>query len=430
MNPQSQESSEFEVLQPGALDVIERAQIDVQIATAKRYPRDVVSVKKKIISLATMDEETAASCFFTLERWDAKEQKKKLIPGPSVRLAEIAVYAFGNTRSGARVVDNDGHFVSAQGLCHDLESNNMISMTTQRRITNKDGKTFTEDMQVVTGNAASAIAWRNAVLKVIPRSLYWSAYEAARQVAVGDATTLREKRDKIIKRFASMGVALEQILAKVDKRHVEEIDLEQLEALIGIGTKIKEGHSSVEEEFEPIQDPRAGKEAAGRAGVEKLIQVGNLAAAKAMAKDLKLDFDAIKADLEKKTASAPKPESKDNPSQQSASGEKVGANTTAPAESSAPSGEATAEPSATVESPTPESKVDPEKDKQLFREAKLKKLREDLGAEEFWRVIGGAGCEDIPMAVASPQYDDLIKSLDQTLKDLKKAGAKSGRLKL
>ena len=65
----NENDSPLEVIQPSALEAISRAEVDMQIATAKRYPRDVSKVKQGMLSIATVDEETAAACFYTLPRY-------------------------------------------------------------------------------------------------------------------------------------------------------------------------------------------------------------------------------------------------------------------------------------------------------------------------------------------------------------------------
>ena len=101
------------------IEAIERANIDIQIATAKKYPRSLARVKNDILSTATLDEETAESCFYVLPA--RGNEGGKPIQGASVRLAEIAVSCFGNIKAGARIISNDGNFVTAQGICHDVE---------------------------------------------------------------------------------------------------------------------------------------------------------------------------------------------------------------------------------------------------------------------------------------------------------------------
>jgi hypothetical protein len=72
--------------------------------------------------------------------------------------------------------------VTAQGVCHDLQSNTFIAYEVRRRITGKGDRKYSDDMIGVTGNAASSIALRNAILKIIPKVFWDGIYQAARQV--------------------------------------------------------------------------------------------------------------------------------------------------------------------------------------------------------------------------------------------------------
>ena len=58
----------IEVKQADMLTAINRAEVDIQIATAKQYPRDLSRVLNQIKTYATMDMETAEDCFYALRR--------------------------------------------------------------------------------------------------------------------------------------------------------------------------------------------------------------------------------------------------------------------------------------------------------------------------------------------------------------------------
>lgn len=239
----------LEIMPPSALESMERASIDMQIATARRYPRTLSTVLKRVTELATLDEETAGSCFYRLNR------QGKNIEGPTIRFAEIAVSSFGNIRYGSRVVANDGKTITGQGFCHDLENNVMNTTEVKRRITNKDGKTYTDDMQVVTGNAACAIAARNAVFKVIPFAVVKSIMSEAKRVAIGDVKTLSERRTRTLEKLANLGVNEKRACAAVGKTGVEEIGLDDLATLFGLFNSVKEEEQTVEEAFPEIKPP-------------------------------------------------------------------------------------------------------------------------------------------------------------------------------
>jgi hypothetical protein len=248
-NTEIAESFEIVSEKIGTLETMERASIDVQISTAKKYPRSLSVVKGKMLSFATLDVETAAGCFFTLP--GRKGGNGKLIQGPSIRMAEIALSTYQNLRAGARVINDDGKTVTAQGVCHDLENNVCITVEVKRRVTTNDGRRYSEDMVVMTGNAACSLALRNATFRVVPLALVKPIYEAAKKVAVGDAKTLVTRRADALAHFTKMGVSKDKVFAALGAKAVEDIGLEQLEILIGYANAIREGDATVDEVFSP-----------------------------------------------------------------------------------------------------------------------------------------------------------------------------------
>jgi hypothetical protein len=268
MNQQANQQQRFnsepmeapqQVVEPGTLATLAKAEVDIQVATAHRYPRSISRFKHEALALATLDEETAASCFYCLSRGG------KDIEGPSVRLAEIVGSAWGNLRYGARVVNEDSKFITAQGVCHDLEKNIAATVDVQRRITDRNGRRYSDDMIVVTANAACSIALRNAIFKVVPFAVVKSIYEQAKLVAIGNAQTLVGRRTKAMERFAKMGISQERVLASVGKNAIDDVDLDDLQKLTGTRTAILEGTTTVDEAFplEPTTPP-VGKQSLPR----------------------------------------------------------------------------------------------------------------------------------------------------------------------
>ena len=49
-----------------ALTQITKGEVDQQVSTAKRYPRDLAKFKRDAESMATLDQETAEACFYVL----------------------------------------------------------------------------------------------------------------------------------------------------------------------------------------------------------------------------------------------------------------------------------------------------------------------------------------------------------------------------
>lgn len=230
-----------------AMDTITRAEIDMAITTAKRYPRQIRRFVDDVTSMATIDRETAEGCFYSLRR------QGKTIQGESVRLAELAVNAWGNIRAGARILGetDDGKFIRAMGVCHDLEKNVYVAIECQRRITRKDGRKYDDDMIGVTANAAAAIGFRNAVFKVIPKAMVRSAFRKCIDVATGDAKTLTERRESVFQRLAGLNpmITPERILSSLGRPTIDEVTLDDVAHLIGLGTAIRDGEQNIDDAF-------------------------------------------------------------------------------------------------------------------------------------------------------------------------------------
>lgn len=224
---------------------LQKAEIDQLITTARAFPRSMKRVQSAIMSMATLDEESAEECMYALPRGG------KPIKGPSIRFAEILKQSFGNCRAAARVVavDRVEMFVEAEGVFHDLETNSSTTARVRRRISDKSNRIFKDDMIIVTGNAACSIAMRNAILAGVPKPLWRKAYDTVQATITGDVTTLTENREKALKALAAFGVKPDQIFASLGREGVEDISVDDIATLRGMYAALKNGEATVEEMF-------------------------------------------------------------------------------------------------------------------------------------------------------------------------------------
>ena len=243
-------TEEVRAIRTGGPSAMEVAEIESQIATAKRYPRDIRRFKEELMSMATIDEETAASCYYALPR-DGKK-----IDGPSVRLAEIALSCYGNCLAQSDVDSEDGRFIYAVGACRDLERNVAVRVRVRRRITDKRGQKYGDDMIAVTANAACSIALRNAMFRVVPAAYIKPAFDRAKAVAVGKAEGLASKRTEVLRRLAKMGADEARVLHRLDRRSVEDITVDDVGLLIGLGTAVHDGEADLDTAFPAPPDPK------------------------------------------------------------------------------------------------------------------------------------------------------------------------------
>jgi len=152
-------------------------------------------------------------------------------------------------------VEEGPRFVESEATAWDLETNVAIRIRSRRRITDSMGNRYSDDMIGVTSNAASSIALRNAIFRVVPKSVVEQVYMAARNVAVGGQSTLSMRRQKMIESFGKMGVAEERLLGRLDRPGVNDITLDDLEKAIGLFNEIKNGEADIDEMFpEPRQE--------------------------------------------------------------------------------------------------------------------------------------------------------------------------------
>lgn len=231
-------------VEPGTLARLVESEINQQVATAKRYPRSLQRFADEAMQMVTLDKATAQECMYALPR-DGKS-----IVGPSARFAEIIASAWGNNRAGARVVDVGGEFVTAQGVFHDLERNVAVTIEVQRRITDKNGRRYKEDMIGVTGNAAVSIALRNAVLKGVPKAFWAPMFESALTIIRGDAKTLADRRGQALDyAMKAHAVSAERVCMALGVEGVNDIGLDELVTLRGMLQAIKDGDSTADQLF-------------------------------------------------------------------------------------------------------------------------------------------------------------------------------------
>lgn len=254
----------YEVLQVDApnpaqlvqsLDRAERANIDIQVSTAKQYPRSISRCTNNVVVLATMDRETAQSCGYALPRGG------KPITGPSVHLAKIIAQQYGNLRVDAKVVEITDRQVVSRGTAWDLENNFAVAFEVRRSIISSKGTRYSDDMITVTGSAANSIAFRNAVFGIVPKSITTKAYKAAQHFITGDLSDeekLIKRRDAAIKYFIdNYAITEEEVIKLCGKHTVNQIQADEIALLLGFTQSLKDGDTTIDELMAPFRKGKA-----------------------------------------------------------------------------------------------------------------------------------------------------------------------------
>lgn len=249
--------------QDGAVELITRAELDVQIVTAHRFPRSMAVFQKRALAMATLDEETAESCIYRRPVGKKKNEQtgkweESYAEGMSIRMAEIVGASYGNLRVGASLIEQTERFVRARGFAHDLETNFASTSEVVEATTDKDGKPYSERMRVVVAKAALSKARRDATFSVVPRALCRTVEIEARRVAVGDAATLERRRAAAMQWIDKIGVKRERVFASLGVAGEADIGIDQLVTLMGLKTALKDGEITIEEAFAVEGDSGGG----------------------------------------------------------------------------------------------------------------------------------------------------------------------------
>ena len=227
------------------------AEINQQIATARKYPRrkDKI-IAQEIVERATLNQEIATECFYKLKRTSRGSDEAKDIMGPSIRFAEIVRASYGNIRVASRYVGIDERVrgravIVVEAVAMDMQNNDAVLMSVTRPIMtsprNGQPRMFTADMVNVTMMAAQSIAQRDATLRLVPKALWIDGYHAAIDAARGDIATLTDRRKRMIEAFGKFGIKPAELYKAIGVDSADEIGLDQMVDLGGMWTSLKEG---------------------------------------------------------------------------------------------------------------------------------------------------------------------------------------------
>lgn len=238
---------------PSALEAVTRAEVDIQITTAKRYPRSIERFQRKAEQMIGAPG-IAEQCRYQLPARKGGgdgDGKSGPISGPSVRLAEIVACCWGNLRIAGRIIDDDGRFITAQAVAMDLEENLGYAIEVKRRVTNKEGRRYSDDMYQVTCNAAIAIATRNATFKAIPRAFVSHLEDLSIAVIRGDVKSFPERLERAVSWFATKGVVEADLYRVIGVLGYADLSIDHLITLQALRQSVLDGQATIAEIFTP-----------------------------------------------------------------------------------------------------------------------------------------------------------------------------------
>ena len=305
-------SGPVEALDASIVTQITQGEIGMQVETARAHPRSIQGFKEELTGLATVDKATAEGCFYEIPR-KTKGGGTKLIKGKSIRLAEMALYSWRNVRGEARLLEVGATHLTAQATMMDLERNIGVRIEKRRRITHSDGSRYNEDMINTTANAAIAIAFRDAVWKIIPGSHLKEVEAELNKMILGNLETLPKRRAKSLEYFAGLGVTTEQVLEHFNRKRIEDLTLEDVAHLRMYATGIKDGDNTIEGIFGKGEAEVAAKSETDAEALDKAATETKPRRARAKPKEKVEVEEPAKVKAPAKAEEPPEPEPKEEP---------------------------------------------------------------------------------------------------------------------
>ena len=204
----------------GSTDIVraqDAAAMDVQVATAKRYPRSLQLFESDLETWATRNETAARQCFYV------KPIGGGSVIGASVRFAELVQTAYGNLAVDARVIAIEHDRIIAEGTCRDLQRNTFARSQVSRSILDRNRRRYANSVIETNIAAALAIARRNAIFQVVPKALWEQIYDKARLLAEGEGESFTVRRNKTIKALTEKGCVTAHIKAFFGGRELKDL---------------------------------------------------------------------------------------------------------------------------------------------------------------------------------------------------------------
>lgn len=256
-NPIPNDLNGANIVSPSALEALQRAEVDVAIATAHRFPRDIALSVRHAEVMACRNQKIAEKMHYAVPKGG------KTRVGPSIGFAKVLIQAWRNSTAIARVIGADQHNVHLQGVCHDLESNVRIGFEMDWPVQapkdlESEGVEARWKFQIDNAKRAGrSVALRDAIFAVVPVTLFDEVLEKAKLVALGTGASFEEKRNNAISACKAKKISQPMIYKALGVAGLESITADDLIWLKSALQNIEDGLDTVESLFGPPDTVKA-----------------------------------------------------------------------------------------------------------------------------------------------------------------------------
>lgn len=283
----------------------EVATVQGQIMIAKAFPRNMKDVWNKV-EAACQRRSLAEKAIYRYARGGSD------ISGPSIRLAEALINAYGNAKAGFEIISSDSESSRVRAYAYDMETNTIQERTfdvphIRQTKTGRTKLTDPRDIYEAVANQAQRRV-RACALSILPGDMVELGVNACRKTMEKSIDLNPSKIRNLVEAFVKYGVSQVMIEARI-QRHVDAMTVEQFVDLMNVGNSLRDGIGKVEDFFDKDAKPISGGSAAPSASApqEKQKAAPRKTAAKAQQA-------AHKAEEEKTAQPAAAPASEMGPS--------------------------------------------------------------------------------------------------------------------
>lgn len=257
------------------------AEIQGQIVMAKKFPRDIVRARDRILVECQRLGVAQGAQY-------AYPKGGKMVTGASIRLAEVLARNWGNMSYGITEIDRSQKESTMMAYAWDLETNVMSRQVFVVRhiIDKRDGGRDTSDEREVYELTANngARRMRACILRIIPEDIVTEAESQCAKTIKAKIGDIAKRIPGLLSSFQEFGVSKIQIEKRIMHR-IEALTDAEFMGLTAIYTSLRDGMSVPLDYFEAVEaekqaepeKPKSGLEAAAEAaGVESTAESGKI----------------------------------------------------------------------------------------------------------------------------------------------------------
>ena len=213
--------------------------------------RDLATIQKELIhELEAIGQEGAATWYYTLSFENRRDGTTVDVEGPSIRAAEAVQRAYGFLLTAGSILEDRGSEIIVAGACLDLMKGNIVMR--QRRVPREQWNRDRKRVVPVPAHklerdipAAISKSLRDAIFASVPASLKNHVFSRSKGLAAQGKLNLTP----LLASFSRLGVTQAQLETLLG-HPIEQVTKDEYVRLIGLGTAIRDGETTIEKAFQ------------------------------------------------------------------------------------------------------------------------------------------------------------------------------------